>query len=56
MSLGSFAGGLINDAAGPRAAFVVVACASVVPMLLVLIGFRAFKEADLQPSARPITP
>ncbi|WP_243061880.1 MFS transporter [Humibacter sp. RRB41] len=49
MSIGSFAGGLINDAAGPRTAFVVVACSSVVPILLVLMGLRAFKTVGRAP-------
>ncbi|NNC13723.1 MFS transporter [Planctomonas sp. JC2975] len=49
MSLGSFAGGLINDAAGPHAAFTVVAFTAVVPIVLVLVGFRAFGK--LGPSA-----
>jgi MFS family permease len=53
MSLGSFAGGLINDAAGPRAAFAVVACTSVVPLILVLIGFRAFRNTDSHPVTGP---
>jgi MFS family permease len=46
MSLGSFFGGLINDAAGPRSAFLVVACASFVPLLLVVVASRAFGGID----------
>jgi len=49
MSLGSFLGGLINDAAGPHAAFVVVACTSALPLLLVLAGSRAFKGLGHRP-------
>jgi predicted MFS family arabinose efflux permease len=45
MSLGSFAGGLINDAAGPHTAFLVVACTSAAPIILVLLGLRAFRAA-----------
>jgi predicted MFS family arabinose efflux permease len=45
MSLGSFAGGLINDAAGPHTAFLVVACTSAAPIILVLLGLRAFRVA-----------
>ncbi|GAB3801018.1 MFS transporter [Humibacter antri] len=56
MSLGSFAGGLINDATGPRTAFVVVACSSAVPILLVLLGLRAFKVAGRQSSLAPESP
>ncbi|WP_022901772.1 MFS transporter [Humibacter albus] len=52
MSLGSFTGGLINDAAGPRTAFVVVACTAVVPIVLVLAGLRAFKDSAAQRSGR----
>ena len=50
MSLGSFTGGLINDAAGPRTAFVVVACAAAVPILLVLLSLRVFKTAERHPA------
>ncbi|MGA0567004.1 MFS transporter [Rathayibacter sp. KR2-224] len=53
MSLGSFVGGLINDATGPRTAFLVVACSSAVPILLVLLGLRAFKFSHTQ-AARAI--
>jgi MFS family permease len=45
MSVGSFAGGLINDAAGPHTAFLVVACTSAAPIVLVLLGLRAFRVA-----------
>ena len=50
MSLGSFTGGLINDAAGPRTAFVVVACAAAVPILLVLLSLPVFKTAERHPA------
>ncbi|QDZ13438.1 MFS transporter [Humibacter ginsenosidimutans] len=50
MSIGSFVGGLINDAAGPRTAFVVVACTSAVPLVLVLLGVRAFSSHRLTPA------
>ncbi|GAB3611988.1 MFS transporter [Humibacter ginsengisoli] len=56
MSLGSFAGGLINDAAGPRTAFVVVACSAAVPVLLVLLSVRAFKTAERRPVEEPESP
>ena len=51
MSIGSFAGGLINDAAGPRAAFVVVACTAVVPLLLIVATFRVFRTLSLAPAS-----
>jgi MFS family permease len=54
MSLGSFAGGLINDAAGPRVAFVVVACSSALPVLLILSSLRAFKSVGRRLVEAPV--
>lgn len=42
MSVGSFAGGIINDGSGPRAAFAVVALIAAAPLVLVLAFRPAF--------------
>jgi MFS family permease len=53
MSLGSIFGGLINDATTPRTAFLVVATASFLALLLTVSAFRAFGGLDRGQELRP---
>jgi MFS family permease len=56
MSLGTVAAGFVNDAAGPRLAFLVVACLATVPMLFILTGVRSFQRAEAaDPHVTPVT-